>query len=774
MLWLGGFGQSEWCGTDHYTQEMFDTNPQLKVDYEQLRAQVAQLAASGTRSNDKIVVPTVVHILWNTCENDISKAQVLDGMRVLNEDMARLNPDTNLTRDIFKRYAQGADIEFRLAQVDPSNNPTDGINRIQTSAAVAAGNGIKGMTNWQTNEYFNIWVVESIANFTGGGGTILGYAQFPGSGSWSTYGIVIRNDAFGTIGTSGADGRTLTHEVGHCIDLYHTFQSGCGNNCAFSGDQICDTPPSAYSTQSCEYSIDLCANDGGGDSPYPAGTPDQIENYMSYNDCQNMFSIGQIDRAIAALSMHSTLTNLTSESNVEAKGVVGMVAADFTTDNLITFEGNSTRFYNATQYDAESFEWDFGTAAYPQNSTAANPYVVFNDVGTHTVKLKANQGSDSEEIEKEVIVVSKVGNYLPFSENFEDFTELPDQNWVSNDWDEDGLEWKVTTEASFAGNQSLKMNNYGSCGLTIDQLYTSSFDFSPYSSIEMTFKAAFAKRQNNNGDFLRMYVSNDLGETWKLRWVRSSAQLESAVPTNSNWAPADTSEWKTHTLNLGAAYMVEGLLVRFEFGGRGGNNFYMDDFEVSGVFSGDLLLEYPKNGATLISTDPTLNWKSVGGVDGYEYQFDTDTSFSSTNLITGVTSYIDEYSGNMDTEADIAGLDLETTYYWRARYDTNGVASAWTDTWVFTTQGDPIGTREAISSGLKIFPNPASESVKIFAPTEIESVVIRDISGRALIEERGISSQNYSLSLNGLPTGLYLVEVSIDNDTRVVSQLQIL
>ena len=128
----------------------------------------------------------------------------------------------------------------------------------------------------------------------------------------------------------------------------------------------------------------------------------------------------------------------------------------------------------------------------------------------------------------------------------------------------------------------------------------------------------------------------------------------------------------------------------------------------------------------------------------------------------------------MDTEADIAGLDLETTYYWRARYDTNGVASAWTDTWVFTTQGDPIGTREAISSGLKIFPNPASESVKIFAPTEIESVVIRDISGRALIEERGISSQNYSLSLNGLPTGLYLVEVSIDNDTRVVSQLQIL
>ena len=52
------------------------------------------------------------------------------------------------------------------------------------------------MDAWPRDSYMNIWVVESIES--GGAGITLGYAQFPYFGQASTYGVVIRHDAFGT------------------------------------------------------------------------------------------------------------------------------------------------------------------------------------------------------------------------------------------------------------------------------------------------------------------------------------------------------------------------------------------------------------------------------------------------------------------------------------------------------------------------------------------------------------------------------------------------
>lgn len=153
----------------------------------------------------------------------------------------------------------------------------------------------------------------------------MGYAQFPGTGSWNTYGIVVRNDEFGRTGTASSSptnySRTLTHEVGHCFDLAHTFQSGCGTNCANSGDRVCDTPPSVDQSFGCNTNENTCFNDNVGPSPYANGnTPDQIENYMSYNTCQNMFTEGQKTRSYAALNSYSQLINLTSASNAIATG----------------------------------------------------------------------------------------------------------------------------------------------------------------------------------------------------------------------------------------------------------------------------------------------------------------------------------------------------------------------------------------------------------------------------------------------------------------------
>ena len=99
-------------------------------------------------------------------------------------------------------------------------------------------------------------------------------------------GIVVLYNAFGLVGELKPDrdmNRTITHEMGHHLSLYHTFfnTTSCSSetNCEAQGDEVCDTPPTRANNQGCGQAV--C-------------TGAQVENYMDYTpqECKNAFTAG--------------------------------------------------------------------------------------------------------------------------------------------------------------------------------------------------------------------------------------------------------------------------------------------------------------------------------------------------------------------------------------------------------------------------------------------------------------------------------------------------
>ncbi|KAF8645167.1 hypothetical protein AX16_007995 [Volvariella volvacea WC 439] len=119
--------------------------------------------------------------------------------------------------------------------------------------------------------------------------SLLGYATFPHQYESEPLndGVVLKYST--TPGGAAAPynlGRTLTHEVGHWLGLYHTFQGGCDG----PGDRVDDTPPQGESTAGCPV--------GQNKDTCPGGGPDPIHNFMDWSDdtCLTELTPGQVQR----------------------------------------------------------------------------------------------------------------------------------------------------------------------------------------------------------------------------------------------------------------------------------------------------------------------------------------------------------------------------------------------------------------------------------------------------------------------------------------------
>jgi hypothetical protein len=294
------------CGMMEYHEQHVLEYPQAAENLEAIEEFTQRFVERGGELTDRnaITIPVVVHVVYRTTAENISEAQIQSQINVLNADFRKLNSDASLIPSAFTGVAADAQIQFCLASVDPSGNPTTGIVRKSTTrTSFSTNNYVKyatygGSNAWPADKYLNIWVCNL-------GNGVLGYAQFPG-GAAATDGVVCTYTAFGTTGTAAAPfnkGRTATHEVGHWLNLRHIWgDATCGN------DQVNDTP------------VHNTANYGCPSFPHYStcsGTPlEMTMNYMDYTDdaCMYMFSAGQSSRMNALFAPGGFRYNLLSSN----------------------------------------------------------------------------------------------------------------------------------------------------------------------------------------------------------------------------------------------------------------------------------------------------------------------------------------------------------------------------------------------------------------------------------------------------------------------------
>ncbi len=216
------------------------------------------------------LIPVVVHVIQNSGGTGfLTAAQVESQIDILNEDFLALagTPGQN---------GSDVQIQFYLATEDPSGTPTTGITYSTNTTWFNDGGGYYNTLAWDTNIYLNMY-----SNTAGG---FLGYVpDLPQGGIAGSDAdrVVIHYQSFGRNSPGGQynQGRTATHEVGHYLGLYHTFQSGCGtSSCYTTGDRICDTNAEANPRFSCAGSS--------------CGNLDPYRNYMDYSNdtCMDNFT----------------------------------------------------------------------------------------------------------------------------------------------------------------------------------------------------------------------------------------------------------------------------------------------------------------------------------------------------------------------------------------------------------------------------------------------------------------------------------------------------
>ena len=302
LLWMGLTipiaisAQSFGCGT---------ASPDLASPANQQFA--SWMGERGQPKTDMVqkVIPVFVHVIFSDANSPdtVSNDQLQSQMTLLTY--------------AFRGFLGGVDteIDFCLAGFSRNLNPAlssiDADDPIQDSL-------LKATYREDPSQFLNIYVVEEL--FRQVTVQVLGYATFPFNFAQrpDLDGVVVRNRNFGDKGTAAGpqsfgEGRTVVHEVGHWLNLFHTFEGlQCDDQwtCEISGDCCCDTPPTTYEESKCKVRKNTCNTDN-------PDLRDPVRNFMSYSYDDCMIEFTNCQKGRMHLALDSMRTGLAIQPNTD-------------------------------------------------------------------------------------------------------------------------------------------------------------------------------------------------------------------------------------------------------------------------------------------------------------------------------------------------------------------------------------------------------------------------------------------------------------------------
>ena len=644
----------EMCGFDRKLRERMEKDPEYAREVEHYRKVIMPQLIKQQKERESArgyqppiyTIPLVFHLVHKAAEpvgsgQNLNDQAIFDAVQTLNEDFQALNDGyENVVPDRFKPLRGNAEIHFCLAEFDPQGNPTNGINRIihEGPYTDAMHDSLKGANKWDTNKYYNIWVVPIISGAAG-------YAYLPSRG-------IIGSALDGTVCDNayvGAGIPVLTHEVGHALGLYHTFQGGCGGD-----DGIADTPLQGETSRINGFIN--CSGNGNPMGPNTCGEEHMFVNFMDYTSfaCMTTFSADQalVMRGVLSGNIVPLTTGLEWASRAELEQSTATVSPscsptqppggggtnpdpdpdpvindagiraiiepsepEFCASGVITPVVLLTNDYGEetlTSCDIKyrvsgipgstTFNWSGSLETNEQVEVELAPFNSPNESYDITVWTSRPNGGDddnnfnNEKTTAQTTISAAEPNVI---EDFEPTAFGPsDKDITTFNPDNDNIEWERTTAVSAygLGNACTVINNHSgnAAAGSEDWLITPLFDFTTINNPRLTFDVAALYTPNQSiFDTLEIRVSTDCGETFpNVVWKKGGQDLATVTKGFSPPFTPTAEEWRNEKASLTAFEGTQKLYVAIVNKGYNSNNIYLDNINLAEGCASDVSTDF--------------------------------------------------------------------------------------------------------------------------------------------------------------------------------------
>jgi len=624
FLWgiHGTFGQSETstdtvgrsleqCGTVFFEKKQaqstgyFGSRQYFESWLDTKGVQMKQKSQGNRSLADEIrKLPVVVHVIHHgeTIGDgaNISDTQILDQIRILNEDFQMQNPDfVANTPNEFLNVAANAGIEFVLAKQDPQGMPSIGINRVEgpkDSYGLNDAALVGQLASWAPEEYINIWVMPLTP-------PTIGYAAFPisneleglnnSSPTRQTDGIAIDYQYFGSLGniSQTSKGRTATHEMGHFLGLRHIWGDG---GCE-ADDFVTDTPLQSQSNNTCIVT-----------PRFTCDSRDMVENFMDYTPdrCMSLFTEGQVDRMDIILSFSPRRATLSTSRAlfdpqffdsdielIEIKSPLGYICTNSISPIIEVINMGKelvTKIRASIQANGAELETkDFNVTIAPGESAQLE----FNSI---------NLNADSNLFTAEVLLVNDTedddqsNNKLSITTILPAFETLPytyPGHGVGSDWefineDKEYTWTPINLQIDNITKDVFLLNGFDYNGKgELDYLVSPVFNLSDLQNPQLSFDLSYSPFSNSAfTETLIVAVSTDCGNTFNLLsapYNKSGLTLATLEGSVNGFFPSSEQQFRKEVVNLSAYAGQNSVRLAFVSINGYGNNVFLKNISVN-------------------------------------------------------------------------------------------------------------------------------------------------------------------------------------------------